>query len=65
MLVRKVNREDPDKQPDLGLCCLSRPFGQATSGQNFRTFTISMGWKYHKITKSHHGMQNTLFKTFF
>ena len=45
MLIRKANREDPDKQSALCLCCLSRPFGQATSGQNFRTFTISMGWK--------------------
>ena len=38
MLVRIVNREDPDqtaldfkKQSDLGLHCLSRPFLQATS----------------------------------
>ena len=30
MLVRIANREDPDKS-DLGLCCLSWPFGQATS----------------------------------
>ena len=26
--------------PDLGLCFLSRPFWQATSIQNFRTFTV-------------------------
>ena len=35
MLVRIVDREDPDqtlfqKQSDLGLWCLSRPFWQAT-----------------------------------
>ena len=42
MHVRIANRKDPDqkKQSDLGLCCLSRPFRQATSVQNFRTFTI-------------------------
>ena len=43
MLVRITNRENPDqtaeKQSDLGLRCLSRPFWQATSVQNFRTFT--------------------------
>ena len=27
------------KQSDLGLHCLSRPFWQATSVQNYRTFT--------------------------
>ena len=45
MLVEIANREDPDKtafqkqkrQSDLGPLCLSRPFGQATSFQNFRT----------------------------
>ena len=36
MLVRIANREDPDqtalqKQSDLGLCCLSKPFSQAIS----------------------------------
>ena len=37
-LVRITNREDPDqKQSDLGLCCLSKPFWHATSVQNFRT----------------------------
>ena len=41
MLIRIANREDPDqKQSDLGLCCLSRPFWQETSVRNFRTFTI-------------------------
>ena len=34
MLVRIANREDPDKTASeesyLGLCCLSRPFWQAT-----------------------------------
>ena len=44
-LVSMVNREDPDqtaskKQSDLGLCCLSRPFGQATSGRNFRASSV-------------------------
>ena len=31
MLVRIANREDPQKQSDLGLLCLFRPFWQATS----------------------------------
>ena len=30
------------KQSDLGLHCLSRPFGQTTSVQNFRTFTANI-----------------------
>ena len=39
ILVRIVNREDPDqtasqKQSDLCLHCLSRPFWQADSVQN-------------------------------
>ena len=41
MLVKIPNREDPD-QTDLGLCCLSRPLWQATSIQNFRTFTTPL-----------------------
>ena len=41
MLVRITNREDPD-QSDLGLHCLSRPFWQATSVQNFRTFSVAL-----------------------
>ena len=28
MLVRKANREDPDKPSDLSLQCLSRHFGR-------------------------------------
>ena len=36
MLVLIANREDPD----LVLHCLSMPFWQATSVQNFSTFTI-------------------------
>ena len=45
MLVRKANREGPDKTAsseaiDLRLPCLSRFLWQATSVQNFRTFTI-------------------------
>ena len=40
MLIKIANMKDPDqKQSDLGLCCLSRPFGQATNVQNFR-FTV-------------------------
>ena len=31
MDVRIANREDPDKQSELGLHCLSRLFWQATS----------------------------------
>ena len=57
-LVRKANREDPDmtasserlllqKQSDLGLQNLSRPFWQVTSVGNFRRFTIS---SVHKLT---------------
>ena len=38
MLFRIANREDPD-QTDLGLSCLSRPFGLTTSDQNFLTST--------------------------
>ena len=44
MLIRKANREDSDntgsEQFNPGLCCLFRPFWQATSFQNFRTFTV-------------------------
>ena len=47
MPVRIANREDPtlfrlflQKQSDLGLHCLSRPFWQATSVQNFRTSSV-------------------------
>ena len=36
ILVRIANREDTD----LGLSCLSTPFWQATSVQNFRAFTV-------------------------
>ena len=39
MLVRIAKSEDPD-QTALGLPCLSRPFWQATSVQNFRIFTL-------------------------
>ena len=38
ILVGMANREDPDQTALLD--CLSRPFWQATSVQNFRTFTI-------------------------
>ena len=51
-LVMISNREEPwsdrflirllKKKSDLGLPRLSRPFRQATSFQNFRTFTIIM-----------------------
>ena len=42
MLARIANREDPDQTASsaLGLPCLSRPFWQATSVRNFRTFTV-------------------------
>ena len=39
MYVRIPNREDPE-QTDLVVPCLSMPFCQATSVQNFRTFTV-------------------------
>ena len=37
MHVRIANREDPE-QTDLNVPCLSMPFCQATSVQNFKTF---------------------------
>ena len=41
LLVRLANREDPDQTAsDLGLHWWSWSFWQATSDQNFRTFTI-------------------------
>ena len=43
ILVSIASRGDPDQtasKSDLGLHCLSRPFCQAISVQNFRTFTI-------------------------
>ena len=37
---RIANREDPhQKQSDLGLCCFSSLFWQATSVRNFKTVT--------------------------
>ena len=43
-LVRIANWEDPDNtassEADLGLPSLSMPFWQASSDQNFRTFTV-------------------------
>ena len=39
LLVRIANREY-QKQSDLGLLCLSRPFWQATNVRKFRTFTV-------------------------
>ena len=43
----------PQKQSDLGMHCLSRPFCQATSVRNFRAFHIACNikafyQKYHK-----------------
>ena len=45
MVVKIVNREDPDQTASsevcfLGMPCLSRLFWQAASVQNFRTFTV-------------------------
>ena len=40
MLVRKANMEDSDQTASSVMGCLSRPFWQATSIQNFRPFTI-------------------------
>ena len=54
--VRIANREVPDetaslqKQSDLGLHCLSRLFLQASSVQNFRTFTVYI-WDKYQIYK--------------
>ena len=37
------------KQFDLGLHCLSRPFWQATSISNFRKFTVDLKCKAHSL----------------
>ena len=48
ILVRIANREDSlirlllQKQSDLSLCCLSRPFWQATCGGYSTTFTANV-----------------------
>ena len=48
MLVVNANRGETlirlllQKQSDLGLHCFSRPFGQATSVQNFRASTVQL-----------------------
>ena len=43
------------KQSDLGLRCLSRPFGQATSVRNLRTFTVDLlGIIMSIFSSSHH-----------
>ena len=75
MLVLIANREEPDqtassslllqkkKQYDMGLCCLSMPFLQATSVQNFRTFTI--GNFLMLLLSSADFFKTKIFKTFF
>ena len=59
-LVRIANREKIKhlkKQSDLGLHCFSRPFWQAISVQNFRTFLRMTGtYKinvYLQVTRWH------------
>ena len=42
-----------EKQSDLGLPCLSRPFWQAASVQNFRTFTIHYYSNAHAFVTQH------------
>ena len=50
MLVRIANRKDLlQKQSDLGLHCLSRPFWHATSVQNLKTFTIKLSLQQSKF----------------
>ena len=53
MLVKIANRELIrlllQKQSDLGLYCLSRPFGRATSIQNFRTFAVTQNRIDNKV----------------
>ena len=52
MHVRIANREDPE-QTDLNVPCLSMPFWQATSVQNFEIFTVIQSndiWYYHPQT---------------
>ena len=65
MLARIANREYPDltllqKQSYLGLCCLSMPVWQATSVQNFRTFTIT--WYFYDIAQMY--IVSSLFSVF-
>ena len=38
-IQKMLVRIDNQKQSDLGLCCLSWPFWQATTVQNFRAST--------------------------
>ena len=46
ILVHGANRQDPDqKQSELGLHSLSRPFWQVTWFQNFRTFKMAEVYK--------------------
>ena len=45
MLVSIANRKD-QKQSDLGLHCLSKPFWQAIGVQNFRTFVLTILLKF-------------------
>ena len=47
MIVTIANREDPDQTSEavcLVLHCLSMHFWQATSVQNFKTFTVLMNF---------------------
>ena len=57
MLVRIANREDPDqtaysKVSGLSLHYLCRPFWQATSDPNFRTFSV-ISMHQHFVTNIH------------
>ena len=45
MLVRIANGQDLQKQSELSLFYLTRPFWQATSVQNFRTSTIFINFE--------------------
>ena len=59
LLVEIAHMEDPDQ----GLHCLSKPFGQASSVQNFRTFIISqieMLNYYFKTTEVYASQINVL-----
>ena len=56
MLVRIPNSKTLirlllQKQSDLGLRCLTKPLGQATSVQSFRAFTVCFNLKLLLIIK--------------
>ena len=66
MLVRIANRETLirlllQRQLDLGLRCLSRPFWQATSVLILRSFAIHLKIEYSSIIKALNGPIKLIF----